>query len=218
MRIILLGAPGAGKGTQAEFICEKCQIPKISTGDMFRAAVKAQTPLGKIVGEIMQRGDLVPDELTIELVKERIANPDCANGFLFDGFPRTISQAEAIQKADLRIDYVIDIAVPDEEIIQRLSGRRVHVASGRVYHTLYNPPQVADKDDLTNESLIQREDDREDTIKKRLEIYHKQTAPLVDFYKNLARKDSSIKFISIKGSQQVLAIRDEIFNALSNCI
>jgi adenylate kinase len=215
MRIILLGAPGVGKGTQAAYICEKYQIPKISTGDMFRAAVKAQTELGKIVGEIMQRGDLVPDTITIKLVKERIAEPDCENGFLFDGFPRTILQAEEIKNAGLKIDYVIEIAVDYEEIVKRLSGRRVHINSGRVYHTLYSPPKTPDRDDLTNEPLIQREDDREETIRKRLEVYQKQTAPLIAFYEKLATQNDSIKFIRIDGNRSVTEIRDNIFNALT---
>ena len=186
MRLILLGAPGAGKGTQAQFICEHFSIPQISTGDMLRAAVKAGTPLGLEAKEVMARGDLVSDDLIIALVKERIEQDDCANGFLFDGFPRTIPQAQAIVDAGIKIDHVLEIAVDDEEIVKRLSGRRVHEASGRIYHVEYNPPKQAGLDDLTGEPLIQRKDDTEETVRKRLEVYHSQTAPLVDFYKNLA--------------------------------
>src|SRR5574343_1008376 len=182
MKLILLGAPGAGKGTQANYIKEKFGIPQISTGDMLRAAVKAGTPLGVEAKKIMDAGGLVRDDIILGLVKERIAEADCANGFLFDGFPRTIPQAEAMKEAGVGIDYVVEIDVPDEEIIKRMSGRRVHLASGRTYHVVFNPPKVAGKDDVTGEDLIQREDDAEATVQKRLEVYHQQTRPLVDYY------------------------------------
>lgn len=188
MRIILLGAPGAGKGTQARFITEKFNIPQISTGDMLRAAVRAGTPLGLQAKEIMEQGKLVSDELIINLVKERIAEPDAKNGFLFDGFPRTIPQAEALCDAGIDIDYVVEIAVNDEEVIERISGRRVHESSGRVYHIKHNPPKVEGKDDVTGESLVQRKDDIEETVRKRLTEYHHSTEPLVSFYQNLAQK------------------------------
>lgn len=183
MRVILLGAPGAGKGTQAKLIMEKMGIPQISTGDMLRAAVAAGTPLGLQVKDIMASGGLVSDDLIIALVKERIAQPDCAKGFLFDGFPRTIPQAEAMQRENVQIDRVIEIDVPDQDIISRLSGRRVHEASGRIYHVEHNPPKIAGVDDVTGEPLMQRPDDTEATVRKRLQVYHEQTRPLVDFYK-----------------------------------
>nr|WP_315193742.1 adenylate kinase [uncultured Aquabacterium sp.] len=182
MRLILLGAPGAGKGTQAAFLCQKFGIPQISTGDMLRAAVKAGTELGLAAKKVMDSGGLVSDDIIIGLVKERITQPDCAQGFLFDGFPRTIPQAEAMKAAGVKIDYVLEIDVPDSSIIERMSGRRVHVASGRTYHVTFNPPKVAGKDDLTGEDLIQREDDAEATVRKRLDVYHQQTRPLVDYY------------------------------------
>ena len=182
MRLILLGAPGAGKGTQAAFLCQKFGIPQISTGDMLRAAVKAGTELGLAAKKIMDAGGLVSDDIIIGLVKDRIAQPDCANGFLFDGFPRTIPQAEAMKAAGVKIDFVLEIDVPDSSIIERMSGRRVHVASGRTYHVVFNPPKVAGKDDATGEDLIQREDDKEETVRKRLDVYHSQTRPLVDYY------------------------------------
>ena len=182
MRLILLGAPGAGKGTQATFICQKYGIPQISTGDMLRAAVKAGTPLGLQADAVMKAGALVSDELIINLVKERIAQPDCAKGFLFDGFPRTIPQADAMKAAGVKLDYVLEIDVPFEAIIERMSGRRSHPASGRTYHVKFNPPKVEGKDDVTGEDLIQREDDKEETVRKRLEVYHQQTRPLVDYY------------------------------------
>lgn len=185
MRLILLGAPGAGKGTQAQFICEHYGIPQISTGDMLRAAVKAGTELGIQAKEVMASGGLVSDEIIIGLVKERILESDCANGFLFDGFPRTIPQAQAMVDANVDIDHVLEIAVDDEQIVARLSGRRVHAASGRIYHVEHNPPQQEGVDDATGEPLVQREDDQEDTVRKRLEVYHSQTAPLVAFYQNL---------------------------------
>jgi len=182
MRLILLGAPGAGKGTQAAFLCQKFGIPQISTGDMLRAAVKAGTELGLAAKKVMDSGGLVSDDIIIGLVKERITQPDCAQGFLFDGFPRTIPQAEAMKAAGVKIDFVLEIDVPDSSIIERMSGRRVHVASGRTYHVTFNPPKVAGKDDLTGEDLIQREDDAEATVRKRLDVYHQQTRPLVDYY------------------------------------
>ncbi|MEX0584911.1 MAG: adenylate kinase, partial [Natronospirillum sp.] len=189
MRVILLGAPGAGKGTQAQAICEQYNIPQISTGDMLRAAVKAGTELGLQAKEVMAAGGLVSDDLIIALVKERITDADCVNGFLFDGFPRTIPQAESLQNSGVKIDHVVDIDVADAEIINRLSGRRIHAASGRVYHTEYNPPKSPGVDDITGEPLVQREDDQEDTVRKRLEVYHAQTAPLVGFYQELAKAD-----------------------------
>lgn len=214
MRIILLGAPGAGKGTQAQFICEKYNIPQISTGDMLRAAVKAGTPLGKQVEEVMSSGGLVSDDLIISLVKERIAQDDCANGCLFDGFPRTIPQAEAMIEAGVDIDYVIEIDVDDEEIVQRMSGRRVHPASGRTYHIVFNPPKVEGKDNETGEDLIQREDDAEETVRKRLGIYHDQTAPLVGFYKDLTIENAP-KYVHIPGVGSLEDIKNAVFNALS---
>lgn len=186
MRLILLGAPGAGKGTQAAFLCQKFGIPQISTGDMLRAAVKAGTELGLAAKKVMDAGGLVSDDIIIGLVKERITQADCANGFLFDGFPRTIPQAEAMKAAAVKIDVVLEIDVPDSAIIERMSGRRVHVASGRTYHVVFNPPKVAGKDDATGEELIQREDDKEETVRKRLEVYHQQTRPLVDYYSQWA--------------------------------
>jgi adenylate kinase len=182
MRLILLGAPGAGKGTQAAFLCQKFGIPQISTGDMLRAAVKAGTELGLAAKKVMDAGGLVSDDIIIGLVKERITQTDCANGFLFDGFPRTIPQAEAMKAAGVKIDFVLEIDVPDSSIIERMSGRRVHVASGRTYHVVFNPPKVAGKDDATGEDLIQRDDDKEETVRKRLDIYHQQTKPLVSYY------------------------------------
>lgn len=210
MRIILLGAPGAGKGTQAQFITEKTGIPQISTGDMLRAAVKAGTELGKQVEEVMNSGGLVTDDIIIALVKERIAQPDCANGFLLDGFPRTIPQAQAMVDANVPIDLVLEIDVDDEEIVKRLSGRRVHLDSGRVYHVDYNPPKVAGKDDETGEELIQRDDDKEETIRKRLAVYHEQTKPLVDFYTNQEAQGVGIKVVSINGVAPVEDIKVQI--------
>ena len=188
MRLILLGAPGAGKGTQAKFICEKFSIPQISTGDMLRAAVKAGTPLGIEAKKVMDSGGLVSDDIIIGLVKDRLTQPDCMNGYLFDGFPRTIPQAQAMKDAGVPLDYVLEIDVPFASIIERMSGRRVHLASGRTYHLRYNPPQVAGKDDLTGEELIQRDDDQEETVRKRLEVYNTQTRPLVEYYSSWANK------------------------------
>ncbi len=218
MRLILLGAPGAGKGTQANLIKEKYNIPQISTGDMLRAAVKAGTPLGLAAKKIMDAGQLVSDDIIINLVKERIKEADCANGFLFDGFPRTIPQAEAMKQAGVAIDYVVEIDVPDEEIIQRMSGRRVHLASGRTYHVIFNPPKVAGRDDVTGEDLIQRDDDREETVKKRLAVYHSQTKPLVDYYSAWAKggERGAPKYVKIAGVGNVDAIRDAVFKALGN--
>jgi adenylate kinase len=216
MRVILLGAPGAGKGTQANYIKEKFNIPQVSTGDMLRAAVKAGTQLGLEAKKFMDAGGLVPDEVIIGLVKERIKDADCANGFLFDGFPRTIPQAEAMKQAGVGIDYVVEIDVPDEEIIKRMSGRRVHLASGRTYHVVFNPPKVAGKDDVTGEDLIQREDDHEATVMKRLEVYHSQTKPLVDYYSSWANSGQSgaPKHVKIAGVGSVDSIRDQVFAAL----
>lgn len=215
MRVILLGAPGAGKGTQAKFITEKFGIPQISTGDMLRAAVKAGTELGLIAKGVMDSGGLVSDDLIINLVKERIAQPDCVNGFLFDGFPRTIPQAEALVKAGVELDHVLEIAVEDEEIVQRIAGRRVHEASGRVYHTVYNPPKVAGKDDVTGEDLVQRKDDTEETVRHRLSVYHSQTKPLVDFYQNLAAAQGKPKYSHVEGVGSVESITAKVLEALS---
>ena len=215
MRVILLGAPGAGKGTQAKFITEKFGIPQISTGDMLRAAVKAGTELGLIAKGVMDSGGLVSDDLIINLVKERIAQPDCVNGFLFDGFPRTIPQAEALVKAGVELDHVLEIAVEDEEIVQRIAGRRVHEASGRVYHTVYNPPKVEGKDDVTGEDLVQRKDDTEETVRHRLSVYHSQTKPLVDFYQKLAAAQGKPKYSHVVGVGSVESITAKVLEALS---
>jgi len=217
MRLILLGAPGAGKGTQATFICQKYGIPQISTGDMLRAAVKAGTPLGVEAKKVMDAGGLVSDDLIINLVKERIAQPDCAKGFLFDGFPRTIPQADAMKAAGVKIDYVLEIDVPFDAIIERMSGRRSHTASGRTYHVKYNPPQVEGKDDVTGEPLIQREDDKEETVRKRLEVYSAQTRPLVDYYANWAKTgaDAAPQYRAISGMGGVDAITERAFKALA---
>ena len=216
MRLILLGAPGAGKGTQATFIKEKFNIPQISTGDMLRAAVKAGTQLGLEAKSYMDSGGLVPDEVIIGLVSERIKEADCANGFLFDGFPRTIPQAEAMKKAGVGIDYVVEIDVPDEAIVERMSGRRSHPASGRTYHVKFNPPKVAGKDDVTGEDLVQRDDDREETVLKRLEVYHSQTKPLVKYYVDWANSglDGAPKHVFVTGLGEMNTIRDQIFAAL----
>lgn len=213
MRLILLGAPGAGKGTQAQFITEKYNIPQISTGDMLRAAVKAQTELGIQAKEVMDAGGLVSDDIIIGLVKERIKEADCANGFLFDGFPRTIPQAQAMVEVGVKIDHVVEIAVADGEIIARLSGRRVHPGSGRVYHVIHNPPKQEGVDDVTGEELVQRDDDQEATVRNRLEIYHSQTSPLVDFYQNMTGDDAPA-YHSVAGVGGVEAIRDLVFSEL----
>ncbi len=210
MRVILLGPPGAGKGTQADFICSEFRIPKISTGDMLRAAVKAGTPLGQAAKEIMDAGGLVSDAIILGLVKERIAEPDCDNGFLLDGFPRTIPQAEGLREMGIDIDRVVELAVDDEEIVKRMSGRRVHPASGRSYHVLFNPPRVPDRDDVTGEPLVQRDDDREETVRKRLEVYHQQTRPLVDYYQKLDGR----RYTRVEGVGEVSAIRDRIIESL----
>ncbi|WP_342132420.1 adenylate kinase [Hydrogenophaga sp. OTU3427] len=217
MRLILLGAPGAGKGTQATFICQKYGIPQISTGDMLRAAVKAGTPLGLQAKAVMDSGALVSDDIIIGLVKERIAQSDCAKGFLFDGFPRTIPQADAMKEAGVKLDYVLEIDVPFDAIIERMSGRRSHPASGRTYHVKFNPPKVAGQDDVTGEPLIQREDDKEDTVKKRLEVYSAQTRPLVDYYSQWAAKDAvnAPQYRKISGTGSVEDITARAFEALS---
>ena len=216
MRLILLGGPGAGKGTQANFIKNQYQIPQISTGDMLRAAVKAGTELGMKAKEYMDSGGLVPDDVIIGLVKERIMEPDCTNGFLFDGFPRTIPQADAMKEAGVAIDAVVEIDVPDDEIIKRMSGRRAHLASGRTYHVIYNPPKEEGKDDVTGEPLVQRDDDKEDVVRKRLDVYHAQTEPLVAYYKDWANSGEAgaPKHIAIAGVGKVDEIRDQIFSEL----
>jgi len=215
MKIILLGAPGAGKGTQAEYIKQKFGIPQISTGDMLRAAVSAGTELGKKVQSGIASGGLVTDDIIIALVKDRITQDDCRNGFLFDGFPRTIPQAQALVDAGIAIDVVLEIDVPDEEIVRRLSGRRVHPASGRVYHIDNKPPKNPGKDDVTGEDLIQREDDKEETVRKRLEVYHQQTKPLVSFYRNMSATNSATRFISVPGVGDINDIRTELDRQLS---
>ncbi len=216
MRIILLGGPGAGKGTQAKYITEKFGIPQISTGDMLRAAVKAGTPLGLEAKKVMDAGGLVSDDIILGLVKERIAQPDCAKGYLLDGFPRTIPQAEALKQEGIPIDYVVEIDVPDEEIIKRMSGRRVHPASGRTYHLVFNPPREEGKDDVTGEPLIQRDDDREETVRKRLEVYHQQTEPLIAYYTDWARSGEAgaPRYVKVSGIGGVEEVRDRIFAQL----
>ena len=217
MRLILLGAPGAGKGTQAKFICEKFGIPQISTGDMLRAAVKAGTPLGIAAKKVMDSGALVSDDIIIGLVKERLTQPDCAPGYLFDGFPRTIPQAEAMKDAGVALDYVLEIAVPDSAIVDRMSGRRVHPASGRVYHVTHNPPKVAGKDDVTGEDLIQRDDDKEETVKFRLKVYHDQTEVLLGYYGDLAKAGAAgaPQYKRVDGVGNVDAITASVFAALT---
>lgn len=218
MRLILLGAPGAGKGTQATFIKEKFNIPQISTGDMLRAAVKAGTQLGLEAKKFMDAGGLVPDEVIIGLVKERIKDADCKDGFLFDGFPRTIPQAEAMKQAGVEIDYVVEIDVPDEAIVERMSGRRSHPASGRTYHIKFNPPKVAGKDDITGEDLVQRDDDKEETVLKRLQVYHDQTKQLVGYYSDWAKSGTggAPKYVKVNGLGEMDKIRDSIFSALQS--
>ena len=217
MRLILLGPPGAGKGTQAQYICEAYSIPQISTGDMLRAAIKEGTELGKQVEKVMSSGDLVSDDLIIALVKDRIAQPDCENGFLFDGFPRTIPQAEAMLAAGVSIDHVVEISVDDEEIVSRLSGRRVHQDSGRVYHIRFNPPKEEGRDDVTGEPLVQRADDSEETVRNRLEVYHQQTEQLVGYYSELSASDdqSGPEYHSIDGEQAVEEVKAVILSSLA---
>jgi adenylate kinase len=217
MRLILLGPPGAGKGTQATQICSRYGIPQISTGDMLRAAVKAGTPLGQAAKKVMDSGALVSDDIIIGLVKERIAQPDCAKGFLFDGFPRTIPQAEAMKTAGVQLDVVLEIDVPDEAIIERMSGRRAHLPSGRTYHVKFNPPKTAGKDDVTGEDLVQREDDKEETVRKRLQVYQAQTRPLVDYYSAWAAGGDPLapRYRRISGSGTVEQITERAFAALA---
>ena len=236
MRLILLGSPGVGKGTQAKFITERYEIPQISTGDILRTAIAAESALGKQVKQVMDEGRLVSDDIMIQLIKDRLQQPDCKKGFLFDGYPRTIPQAESLQENNIHLDFVIEIAVPEEDVIQRLSGRRTHPASGRVYHVLFNPPLVEGLDDITSEPLIQRVDDEEETIRKRLTVYKEQTAPLVNYYKNIAEKiillnhqkdifvnaepplksskENGLVYISIDGRDGVECVRDQIFAQL----
>jgi adenylate kinase len=216
MKLILLGAPGAGKGTQATFICQRFGIPQISTGDMLRAAVKAGTPLGLEAKKVMDSGGLVSDDIIIGLVKERIAQPDCAQGFLFDGFPRTLPQAEAMKTAGVKLDFVLEIDVPFDAIIERMSGRRAHVNSGRTYHIKFNPPKVAGHDDVTGEALIQRDDDKEETVRKRLDVYNAQTRPLVDYYSSWAKAqpEAAPQYRCISGMGSVDEIKERAFQAL----
>ncbi|CAG0926722.1 MAG: adenylate kinase [Rhodocyclaceae bacterium] len=216
MKLILLGAPGAGKGTQAAFITDKYGIPQISTGDMLRAAVKAGSPLGLEAKKVMDAGQLVSDDIILGLIKERLRQPDCAKGFLFDGFPRTIPQAEALRKQGVDLDLVLEIDVPDEEIIKRMSGRRVHTASGRTYHVVFKPPKVVGKDDVTGDDLIQREDDKEETVRKRLSVYHSQTKPLVEFYSNWAAAGDARapKYRKVNGVGALDSIRAAVLEAL----
>jgi len=216
MRIILLGGPGAGKGTQAAYITEKYGVPQISTGDMLRAAVKAGTPLGLEAKKVMDAGGLVSDDIILGLVKERIAQADCEKGFLFDGFPRTVVQAEALKTEKVSVDAVVEIDVEDDEIIRRMSGRRVHLASGRTYHVIFNPPKVAGVDDLTGEPLIQRDDDQEETVRKRLAVYHDQTEPLVEYYTRWAESGAGAapRYVKVAGVGKVDEIRDRIFAGL----
>ena len=215
MKIILLGAPGAGKGTQAQFLTKKFNIPQISTGDMLRAAIKAGTEMGKMAKEAMDSGKLVTDEIIIGLVKDRIVEDDCKNGFLLDGFPRTVPQADAVKEAGIAIDAVIEIDVPDEEIVKRMSGRRVHQNSGRTYHLIYNPPKVEGKDDETGEELIQRADDKEEIVLDRLKVYHEQTQPLVDYYTALSADSSAMIYIRVDGTQKIDAVEKEVLSQLA---
>ena len=214
MRIILLGGPGAGKGTQGDFICKKYSIPKISTGDMLRNAVSAGSELGKKAELIMKNGDLVSDDLILALVKDRLVQSDCKRGFLFDGFPRTIPQAEGLENLKVSIDVIIELSVEDDEIVKRMSGRRVHVASGRTYHVVYNPPSVSDKDDLTGEPLVQRADDMEETVRKRLDVYSRQTKPLIDWFRNYEQRNPNANFVQVDGIGSVESIRDRIIQQL----
>lgn len=214
MRLILLGPPGAGKGTQAQFICEEFKIPQISTGDMLRAAIAAGTELGKQAKAVIDAGQLVSDDIIIGLVKERLAQPDCENGFLLDGFPRTVPQAEALKGTGIPLDAVVEIQVPDDEIVGRITGRRIHPASGRSYHVEFKPPKTEGVDDVTGEPLVQRDDDKEDTVRKRLEAYHAQTSPLVDFYQSLAKSEGAITYITVDGRQAIDTIKAEIIAEL----
>lgn len=217
MRIILLGPPGAGKGTQAQLISKEFGIPQISTGDMLRAAIKEGTELGKLAKSVMDAGQLVSDDLIIDLVKDRISQPDCANGCIFDGFPRTIAQAEALSAAGVDIDYVIEISVPDDEIVSRMSGRRVHLASGRTYHMVYNPPKVEGIDDVTGEPLVQRDDDKEEVVRDRLSVYHAQTAALIDYYQKVAQSgENAPEYHDFDGTKPIDTVRDEIFAVLKS--
>ena len=214
MRIILLGAPGAGKGTQAQFLTKKYNIPQISTGDMLRAAIKAGTEMGKLAKEAMDAGKLVTDEIIIGLVKDRIAEDDCKNGYLLDGFPRTLAQADAVTNAGIQIDAVIEIDVPDEEIVKRMSGRRAHLASGRTYHIVYNPPKVEGKDDITGEDLVQRDDDKEEVVLDRLKVYHEQTEPLIGYYKEQAKSNPALKYITVDGTADIADVEAAIVSQL----
>ncbi|HVY53762.1 MAG TPA: adenylate kinase [Gammaproteobacteria bacterium] len=215
MRIILLGSPGAGKGTQSKLLAQHFSIPQISTGDMLRAAIQANSPLGQQVKSIMDAGKLVPDELIIQIVKNRLNEPDCQRGFLLDGFPRTVGQADALSQAGIKIDYIVEIAVPEEEIIKRLCGRWTHAGSGRVYHEVYNPPKVKGLDDVTGEPLTQRQDDQEETIRHRLQVYRQQTEPLIAYYHRLAENETdSTQYIKVDGSQSVDEVQKQILSAL----
>lgn len=214
MRIILLGAPGAGKGTQAQFLTKKYNIPQISTGDMLRAAIKAGTEMGKLAKEAMDTGKLVTDEIIIGLVKDRIAEDDCKNGYLLDGFPRTLAQADALTNAGIVIDAVIEIDVADDEIVKRMSGRRAHLASGRTYHIVFNPPKVEGKDDMTGEDLVQRDDDKESVVADRLKVYHDQTEPLIGYYKDQASKNSTLKYITVDGTAHINEVETAIVSKL----
>jgi adenylate kinase len=218
MKIILLGPPGAGKGTQANFIKEVFNIPQISTGDMLRAAVSAGTPLGLQAKKIMDAGELVSDEIILNLVKERISQDDCQQGYLFDGFPRTIVQAEGLKNIGVNVEYVVELQADDNEIVKRMSGRRVHLASGRTYHVIFNPPKQPDIDDESGETLIQRNDDQEDTVRKRLQVYHEQTSPLIEYYSNMASEDSNnaLKYLQVNGMGDVGEIKKEIVKALKS--
>lgn len=215
MRIILLGAPGAGKGTQAGFLTKKYNIPQISTGDMLRAAIKAGTDMGKMAKAAMDAGQLVTDEIIIGLVKDRIAESDCANGYLLDGFPRTLPQADAVTNAGITIDAVIEIDVPDEEIVKRMSGRRAHLASGRTYHLVYNPPKVEGKDDITGEELVQRDDDKELVVLDRLKVYHDLTQPLIGYYKEISAKDVNLTYITVNGTADIAEVEKAIVSGLA---
>lgn len=217
MRLILLGGPGAGKGTQAGFLTEHFNIPQISTGDMLRAAVKADTPLGREAKKVMDAGGLVSDDIIMGLIKERLREPDCGNGYLFDGFPRTIAQADAMRKEGIGVDYVVEIAVPDEEIIKRMSGRRMHLASGRTYHVEFNPPKEEGKDDVTGEPLVQRDDDKEATVRKRLEVYHEQTAPLIEYYTRWGGTNDpeAPAYIRVDGIGDVEDVKQRILAAMT---